>query len=367
MSGSHGPDESLYIQQTDPIDPDNAANVRNQFATRDDLFLLQRALFDHITQALNNLGLRTDKQGRPIMQAPLPTQTPKITDQTTEQIESSIPSDHDSFQQLPTSVQHRLQGHVNDLPLFKVTSARPPPFDGNFGNKPAHTVQGLIEEYIDKAETQARLHGFLDDHSEPMFRNHMTYVDWVSTSLSGIALAKWRTMSTTTRYTMSWFDYCHAAEYTCRFNEIVDSLNKQNVKYDTLVLCTYYRTGLKQRLQEHKDIYECDDLAILQQRATTFISILPRRAGTIASLATTRLITLPQPPSSTTPNPLPPNANASLLKNAPNTRPTTGALPVAPTITPTTIALLLASVAATTSTLETPLVARRPHKLRPHL
>ncbi|KAJ3093599.1 hypothetical protein HDU97_009395, partial [Phlyctochytrium planicorne] len=46
------------------------------------------------------------------------------------------------------------------LPVFKVTSCPPPPFKGNFGAKPAHGVNAMIEEYLDNAQQRRLLHGF---------------------------------------------------------------------------------------------------------------------------------------------------------------------------------------------------------------
>ncbi|KAJ3093522.1 hypothetical protein HDU97_009514 [Phlyctochytrium planicorne] len=189
------------------------------------------------------------------------------------------------------------------LPVFKVTSCPPPSFNGNFGTKPAHVVNATIEEYLDNAQQQCLLHGFLADNERPRYIEHKTYVQWLCSGLKGSAATKWRSVDIKTRQNMHWRDYCKwirknftsqlavsqaidaldiiqqrtsVIEYNTRFNELVDSLIKNRVSYPEIALCTKYRRGLKTHLSSHKDIYESNDLQEIQDRAETLDDIHTR-------------------------------------------------------------------------------------------
>ena len=75
---------------------------------------------------------------------------------------------------------------------FKVPSAKPPSFDGKCRHKNAQEAQTIIDDYLHQCSRDARLYGFLADGELSNKRNHRTYVDWISTGLTGPALQKWR-------------------------------------------------------------------------------------------------------------------------------------------------------------------------------
>ena len=75
---------------------------------------------------------------------------------------------------------------------FKVPSVKAPSFDGKCRHKNAQEAQTIIDDYLHQCARDARLYGFLADGQTSNKKNHRTYVDWISTGLTGPALQKWR-------------------------------------------------------------------------------------------------------------------------------------------------------------------------------
>ncbi|KAJ3192060.1 hypothetical protein HDU67_005642, partial [Dinochytrium kinnereticum] len=181
------------------------------------------------------------------------------------------------------------------LPEFKVTSVKPPAFSGDLRKKPAHEAQAIIDEYLHQSAEQARLYGFRGDEEDSRYENQWTYVDWVSTGLTGLALDKWRRISDDERHEMTWDEYRtwiqhafsspltldqavetwddlkqkgSAVSYSQQFNELVRAIQSCGVELSTILLCVKYRKGLKQSLREKEDLFDINfDLDKLQHEA----------------------------------------------------------------------------------------------------
>ena len=150
------------------------------------------------------------------------------------------------------------------LPEFKMTSRSPPSFNGDSSKLSAHEAQTIINQYLYKAAEEARIYGFLADNETPAFRNHRTYVDWISTGLSGLALSRWSEIDVKTRHSMSWSDFSKwiqrefssqltlddailaldelkqrgsAKIYSQQFNQLVAAIKVNENEYPVRVLC----------------------------------------------------------------------------------------------------------------------------------
>ena len=178
---------------------------------------------------------------------------------------------------------------------FKVTSVKPPTFDGNIRSKAAHEAQAIIDEYLHNSETQAQLHGFLANNARPTHRAQPTYTTWVSTGLQGLALASWRRIKPEDRTQMTWTSYktwiqstfssqlsltqaisamstitqrSSAAVYSQSFNEMVHAISAFGTTYTAAHLCVIYRQGLKPILRSDATLFAIkDDLDHLQREA----------------------------------------------------------------------------------------------------
>ena len=94
------------------------------------------------------------------------------------------------------------------LPNFQITSVIPPKFTGAVKKKPAHEIQVEIDSYLhNMAQEQAWIYGFRADNEDPQYNNHKSYVDWISTGLSGVALSRWRLQTPMERYNMTFSQY----------------------------------------------------------------------------------------------------------------------------------------------------------------
>ena len=178
---------------------------------------------------------------------------------------------------------------------FKPTAAKPPTFNGETFKKFAHEAQAIIDQYLHNAEEQARLYGFLADNEVSTFRIHRTYVDWVSTGLTGHAATTWRRLDQTVRHKMTWNEFRKwifveftspltlqqaissmdalrqigsCTTYSQQFNELVNACLSSNVEYSAAHLCVKYRQGLKPKLRADRDLFDInDDLRHLQHEA----------------------------------------------------------------------------------------------------
>ena len=180
-------------------------------------------------------------------------------------------------------------------PEFKVPSAKPPSFDGKCRHKNAQEAQTIIDDYLHQCARDARLYGFLADGETSNKRNHRTYVDWISTGLSGPALQKWRQLPQNQQHGMTFaaFNIWIRKEFTSplstqqaivallklkqtgpcstfsqHFNDLLESLRSNQIELPTLFLCYLYRLGLKDHLQSDEDLFRMnEDIGKLQDEA----------------------------------------------------------------------------------------------------
>ena len=184
----------------------------------------------------------------------------------------------------------------NNLKEFKITSVKPPTFDGNLSKKKAHEIQKTIDEYLHNSESQAKLYGFKsDDDTSSIYFNHVNYTAWITTGLTGIALSAWRKLDSDYRDNMSWNDYKRwiqktfgsqltledatlylknltqkhsCRQYTEEFNDLTTSLLAYGIDHSEKYLCIIYRQGLKPHLSSNIDLFKIDDdIKALQQQA----------------------------------------------------------------------------------------------------
>ncbi|KAJ3204535.1 hypothetical protein HDU67_009450 [Dinochytrium kinnereticum] len=200
------------------------------------------------------------------------------------------------------ALQERLdasRSHANDrdLPDFKITSRKPVAFDGDLRKKQAHEAQAVIDEYLHQAAEDARLYGFRGDDEDPQYRNHKSYVDWISTGLTGLARAQWRRIDEQVRHAMTWREYCKwvrenftlqqaldkikqkgaATLYSQHFNELVAAIASSGIEYPEVNLCFKYRRGLKPILHSNEDLFQIqEDLQRLQRTTERLDYILAK-------------------------------------------------------------------------------------------
>ena len=178
---------------------------------------------------------------------------------------------------------------------FKVPSAKPPSFDGKSRHKNAQEAQTIIDDYLHQCARDARLYGFLADEETSNKRNHRTYVDWISTGLTGPALQKWRQLPQNQQHGMTFeaFNTWIRREFTSplstqqaivallklkqngpcstfsqHFNDLLESLRSNQIELPTLFLCYLYCLGLKDHLQSDEDLFRMnEELIRLQDEA----------------------------------------------------------------------------------------------------
>ena len=178
---------------------------------------------------------------------------------------------------------------------FKVPSVKAPSFDGKCRHKNAQEAQTIIDDYLHQCARDARLYGFLADGQTSSKKNHRTYVDWISTGLTGPALQKWRQIPQPQQHGMTFetFSLWIRREFTSplstqqaivallklkqtgpcstfsqHFNDLLESLKSNQINLPTLFLCYLYRLGLKDHLQSDEDLFRINDqLSKLQDEA----------------------------------------------------------------------------------------------------
>jgi hypothetical protein len=181
------------------------------------------------------------------------------------------------------------------LPTFRVPSSQPPAFHGSAKYKPAHLAQQSIDEYLHKAAKVAKIHGFRADGAPALFLEHPTYVQWISTGLTGMALTYWLQLPEATQDNMTWDVYKawiqrhftsaltlqdatrtlqalkqrkSASQYSQQFNELVEAIRSKGVNMYDKYLCILYRDGLKDFLIKENKLYDINDDLKKFQEAT---------------------------------------------------------------------------------------------------
>ncbi|KAJ3219726.1 hypothetical protein HDU81_000265 [Chytriomyces hyalinus] len=177
--------------------------------------------------------------------------------------------------------------------LFRMPSVKPITFSGSFRNKPAHKVQNLLDDYLERSHEICILYGFAPSTNQTTQLNQPTFVQFTSSGLSKNACIAWRQISKDNRIFMTWgacatwiqdtfgstltLDQAlntmdnlrqttSAVIYSAKFNELVSAISAANIDYSQKHLCSCYRKGLKPHLRATPDLI-CikDNLKTLQQ------------------------------------------------------------------------------------------------------
>ena len=144
------------------------------------------------------------------------------------------------------------------LPDFKMPSIKPLPFSGNQGNRPAHELQNILDDYLERSLEICQLYGLAPDITRITKNGQPTYVQFVSMGLADNARILWRQIPAENRLNMTWNDYVKwinlrfgsqltlsqaieamdslrqtrsAVIYSCAFNELVAAISASGVTY----------------------------------------------------------------------------------------------------------------------------------------
>ncbi|KAJ3111944.1 hypothetical protein HDU96_005119 [Phlyctochytrium bullatum] len=196
-------------------------------------------------------------------------------------------------QQLHLEQQKLLQAS-SKLPEFRIPSVSPPTFKGE-PRKKARDTQAAITNYLDEAERLCRSHNLRGDGQPARYNNHLTYVQWLEAGLKEHAAERWRKLDFNQRVNMTFHDFknwvqltfssplsFHDAmrslttlkqhrscrEYVEEFDHLVRAIKACNIKLQEEVLVFFFREGLKDHLQQSKDLFEIKILRDLQTEAT---------------------------------------------------------------------------------------------------
>lgn len=183
------------------------------------------------------------------------------------------------------------------LPIWKVPSVNAPTFDGKVRERPAHEAQAVIDNYLHEVKSKAAVYGFRGDNEPERGVGHVTYAQWAALGLTGSARHDWRRVPEATRNQYTWAQYSDwirtsfsspltltqaldslmqlkqksaATAYSQRFNELVAAIEstETNPEIPQVILCAWYRNGLKPQLAKEKTLFEMRfDLVKLQREA----------------------------------------------------------------------------------------------------
>ncbi|KAJ3222899.1 hypothetical protein HDU78_011553, partial [Chytriomyces hyalinus] len=165
--------------------------------------------------------------------------------------------------------------------LFRMPSVKPITFSGSFRNKPAHEVQNLLDDYLERSHEICILYGFAPSINQMTQLNQPTFVQFASSGLSENARIAWRQIPKDDRTLMTWDAYSawiqntfgstltldqaldamddlrqttSAVIYSAKFNELVSAISAADVDYSQKHLCSRYRRGLKPHLRATPDL-----------------------------------------------------------------------------------------------------------------
>ncbi|KAJ3240860.1 hypothetical protein HDU77_011060 [Chytriomyces hyalinus] len=178
---------------------------------------------------------------------------------------------------------------------FRLPAIKPLPFSGVFGNKPAHKIQNLIDDYLERSYEFCLLHRLAPSTAEISHPDQPTYVQFVTGGLSDAACSSWRLFPQHKRTHMTWEDYAEwvimkfgsrlsldqaldaldalfqttsAAAYSAKFNNLVSSISVAGTDFSPKHICSRYHKNLKDHLKALTDLVKINDsLVLLQQQA----------------------------------------------------------------------------------------------------
>ncbi|KAJ3409342.1 hypothetical protein HDV05_004466 [Chytridiales sp. JEL 0842] len=203
--------------------------------------------------------------------------------------------------ELQTQLLLQSANKPKELKPFKMPSVKPPEFKGETLTMKAEEARARINNYLFTAETICRQHGFLADGEEPIFLNQVTFAGFISGGLKDTALQVWQ--NTANKESMTWEQYKEwittfaptlsfdaavtsltkasqtnsAMNYTLHFNTLATTIQQTNPAPSNCacgrfcppiaesVLSVIYRSGLKEHLSLHPELYNNNtDLKQLQ-------------------------------------------------------------------------------------------------------
>ncbi|KAJ3240608.1 hypothetical protein HDU78_002230 [Chytriomyces hyalinus] len=178
---------------------------------------------------------------------------------------------------------------------FCMPSIKPIPFNGKLGNRPAHEIQNILDDYLECSLENCRLYNLAPDVNLITHNGQSTYVQFVSSGLIKTARQRWRQLPESTRNNMTWPEYAQcinkcfgsqlalsqaidaldtiqqtgsAVTYSSAFNELVSATSSANVHLPDAFLCVKYLNGLKPHLQVIPELSNiCSNLSKLQAEA----------------------------------------------------------------------------------------------------
>ncbi|KAJ3234960.1 hypothetical protein HDU81_000978 [Chytriomyces hyalinus] len=188
---------------------------------------------------------------------------------------------------------------------FRMPSIKPLPFSGKLGNRPAHEIQNILDDYLERNLENCRLYNLAPDVNSITHNGQPTYVQFVSSGLTDTARQRWRQLPEPTRNQMTWPEYVQwinkrfgsqlalpqaidaldtiqqtgsAVTYSSSFNELVSATSSANVDLPEAFLCVKYLNGLKPHLQVIPELGNIrDDLSKLQAEAERLDDVYYRR------------------------------------------------------------------------------------------
>jgi hypothetical protein len=202
----------------------------------------------------------------------------------------------------PAPVPAPVQPAVPTRSVFRMPSVNPYDFEGKPSNKPAHELQNLLDNYLDRSKELCRRYGFAPDVASIQYVNQLTYVQFTSMGLKDTARIAWRRLPEQQRESMTWDEYAEwikdkfgsklnksqaisaldsirqtksAVQYTSEFNQLVNAIS---IPQDEELLCHKYINGLQPHLFSNPTINNIThNLDNLQREAEKLDDLYYRR------------------------------------------------------------------------------------------
>ncbi|KAJ3086347.1 hypothetical protein HK100_008725, partial [Physocladia obscura] len=186
-----------------------------------------------------------------------------------------------------------LNSSQRHLPDFKMPSVKLLELSGIFKGKATHELQNSLGDYLACSLEICQLYNFARIIDTTTHTGQPTYVQFVSSGLTGCAHIAWRQLTdeATWDFYKQWIQRTFgstltlsqaveamedlhqtgaATQYSATFNELVSAISVAGVTYPEQHLCVKYLNGLKSHLQTMPDLYWIhNDLRKLQQEAET--------------------------------------------------------------------------------------------------
>ncbi|KAJ3095370.1 hypothetical protein HK100_005847 [Physocladia obscura] len=154
---------------------------------------------------------------------------------------------------------------------FKMPSVKPLEFSGIFKGKATHGLQNSLDDYLDRSLEICQLYNFARTIGTAIHAGQPTYVQFVSSGLTGRACIAWRQLTEQQRTEATWDFYKQwiqhtfgstltlsqaveamedlhhtkaSTQYSAALNELVSATSTANVTYPEEHLCVKYNGSL---------------------------------------------------------------------------------------------------------------------------